>query len=466
MKSECRSRAQCARGRELASRTTANPLSWGAGVDSRPPFVENGDSLPPAPTRRMDEDGLSTLKRLLAERLKGVQIAAPETTEADYDAVFARLMRRVRLLKEAVMRNKERVEDRYTDLADQPQGRQETVLANSSPLMLHALAHILMRKSYEHRFDDVRRSLAMAQLAYRAARAVARTEQLSPESASDLVGESLGHLGNALRLNSDLLGAERALSEAETELDRGTRDRSLRAYHLSFVASLRQTQGRARDAADLFKREAAIWRLLKDSDKLGRTLISWGLAACWTGDTLRASRLVREGAELVEDDRVAFVGLVNLAEALARDGDGFQAWQLLCTGDLLSMTAEMGDGLTRRLRWVKAIAYRTNGELPYAERLLTAVRDEYIENQQPLRAAFASLDLLAALAAQGKHGDLIPLAEATHRILVSEGLEQKALAAFMILHRAALAEQLTEELAVKVANFIQLCQHNREARFE
>ena len=68
--------------------------------------------------------------------------------------------------------------------------------------------------------------------------------------------------------------------------------------------------------------------------------------------------------------------------------------------------------------------------------------------------------------AQGKQSRVVPLAEATYKVFIAEGLEREALAAYMSVHRAALAQRLTEELAVRVANFVMLRQHNRKARFE
>ncbi len=413
-----------------------------------------------------DTGDFSTLRRLLAERLKDVRLEAAETAEAGYDASISRVARRMGELSESVARSKARVEDRHADLVDLPRGRQKTLLANSSPMILLALAHNLMKESYAHRFDRTERSLAIARLAHDAARAAAETDLLSEGSAADLIGESLDYLGNALRINSDLAGAERALADAERHLESGTRDRHLRGFHLGVVGALRFTQGRAHEAEDLWRREAAIWRLVNDPHRLGAALIGRGLAASWTGDVFRAIELVREGAELIEDDRAAFIGLMTLAETFARDGDGFQAWKVLSTCDLIATTTDLGHGVLRRHRWVKGLAYRSNGELARAEQLIRGVRDELLANNEMLRAAVASLDLLVVLAAQGKRGEVIPLAEATYRLLSAEQLDEKALSAFLILRRAALAEELTEELAARVANFIVRRQHDREARYE
>ncbi len=119
-----------------------------------------------------------------------------------------------------------------------------------------------------------------------------------------------------------------------------------------------------------------------------------------------------------------------------------------------------------RLRWVKGIAFRALGEAEDAEKELRTVREQLAEVGPKFRAAIASLDLAAACAAQGKVSEVQEIAREAYAIFQAEGLDRRALAALLVFQEAAAAAELTEVLAVRVANFIVGYQYNRSLRFE
>ena len=82
------------------------------------------------------------------------------------------------------------------------------------------------------------------------------------------------------------------------------------------------------------------------------------------------------------------------------------------------------------------------------------------------RGVIVNLDLAAACAAQGKIREVQEIAQEAYAIFRAEGLDKRALAALIVLQRAALTEKLTEALAVRVANFIVGYQYDRNLRFE
>ena len=415
----------------------------------------------------MKKLNIKGLKRIRSGKVRRPPAAAAPAKAAEYERVISRFAKKAPLLQAELERNQARAKERYAGLVDQPEGRRATVIENGQPAMLLALAHDLVKRSYERRFRNAKRSLELALLAYEVAQAIARTDYLSPAAASDLLAETLDHVGNAKRLNSDVRGAEQAFLEAEEQFHLGTQDRDSRATHLAFQGALRYTQGRAREAADLFDKEIALRRLLDDPSKLGAALVNRGLLACWVEDSLLpACRFIREGVDLVEDDRSMFLGLLHLAEAFGRNGDGIQAWKLLCMCRLVGGLAELEPGFHRRHVWVEGITYRALGENSQAEKALRRARQGFLEAEQPLLGAFAALDLLPVLASQGELEELTKLAERTYEEFKAAGLEEPALSVFMILHRAAMAKRLSEELAISVANFVMRYQHDHSLSFE
>src|SRR5206468_3443027 len=91
-----------------------------------------------------------------------------------------------------------------------------------------------------------------------------------PDYAQDLQRASEGARG---RLPSNLRRAEEALYRAEEHHRLGDEDELTGAQILSFQASLRNTQGRFEEAAQLLDRALAIYRDAKAGHLEGRTLI-------------------------------------------------------------------------------------------------------------------------------------------------------------------------------------------------
>ncbi len=406
---------------------------------------------------------------ILLEKLPEAEAALlrgkiPATKPSDYDAALAKLEKRLSALQYQVSRNRERVRDRYSQLEEQPEDRRRMLFENSPPPLLLALAYGLMQQSYAERFDNVRRSLQLAEIAVEAATRVERTDYLASEVAADLEAEALVHLGNARRLNSDLAGAERAFERAEEYRLQGTRDRELHTDLLRHLAFLRVDQGSSADAGKLMDREIAIRRLIGDEEKLGEALINRGMVSPWFEPLERACEFLAAGVSLVADPRTQLLALFPLGEALARKGKGFQAWKVAChTDTVLLLTG--AEALQVRNRAIKGIALRAAGELQDAERELTAARDEFSEQGRELQAAIAALDLACVCAAQGRVEDVGKLASHAQVVFTRERVGKEALRAVLTLQQAAEAERVTEQLAVEVVNFVVRSRQDRSLRF-
>ncbi len=413
----------------------------------------------------------SSLARRIRSKLSKADLelltgAARPPAPEDYDPVIARLRGKARRMEAEVARNQARARERYHDLLDLPEGRKATLLKNSSPQLLMALTHRLVRQSYSARFDDVERSLELALLAVDTADLVARAEFLSAEASADLRAEALGHLANARRINSDHKGASRTLAAARRCQARGTGDRYLKATLLRFEAVLSDANGRVHEAAALLDRELALRRLLGDPEELGAALIDRGRTAIWIDSLRIAAGYLQAGVERVRDPRLMLAALLPLGEVLAREGLGILAIKVVCqTDNIILMLGETGQLLRRQL-WVKALAHRALGDLNGAEEYLLSVREAFVSENLGHLAGLVSLDLACVWSAQGRVKELKRLAEQMHAVFLAEGVEERARAAFLIWLRAVHSEKLSEELAQRVANFFVRFQRNRQLRFD
>jgi tetratricopeptide (TPR) repeat protein len=370
-----------------------------------------------------------------------------------------------RALELRVSATRQRIEDRYLNLADLPEGRRVTFLQNSSGSTLAQLTRTLIRQSFEHRFDDVRRSLRLGELALETAQVVREMGYPYPEAASDLAGEAYAYLGNALRLNSDVQGAEKAFQCAEQLIASGTGDRALRASLYSLWASLRSVTGQSSEAAELFDREIQLRRLLAEEVALGNALVNRGIIETWIGDLDRACRFFEDGVQRTNDPKMMLLALMAVCERHARNGEGLGAWRVLCAAETVSTMIECGS-IQLYLRWTKGITYRALGELDLAAIELEQVRARFTQQDARLLTALVSLDLASVRAAQGRLAEVRELAEEAYAVFKAERLERRALSAFLVLYQAAQAETVSAALARRVADFLVRFQYDRSTKFQ
>lgn len=412
----------------------------------------------------------SDLLRHLREHLSSDDLAtlrslAAKPSSDDYRPVFDRAVKALPRLQDQVARNQERMEQAYANILDLPQSRLTVLIANSPPPMLAALTVALLRRSHEQRLTSPRVAARYAEVGLRASQQLRKTNYLGAEAQIDLEAEAWIYLANARRINSDLRGAETCFHKAQRRLRLGTGDRRLRALFFYLKACLRFRQGRVHQAAELFDRELKLRRRIGEPGAIGRALIDRGVVAAWAGPLEETLDLMREGAELVDNDDSLIISLHSIAERLARDGEALLAWKVVCNAETASKLLQ-NTKHALRLRWIKGITYRALGELVRAQRVLTTVREELLSTGQTHKSAIAALDLAAVAAAEGDQERVQQLAHEAYEAFRADCLDERAMAAFLVFHRAVEREQLTEELAVRVANYLAVQAHDRSLSFE
>ncbi len=406
-------------------------------------------------------------RKLSPEALALLRAEIEDPGDVDYEAAIRRVVKRLKNDEELFAFARTRLELRSSNLLDLPGGRRLTLLRNSSPISLLVLFHDLIRRSYGERFGDVKRSLDLANLATEVARVIAGSTYLSKRDAADVLAEAYAYLGNAKRINADMLGARKALMIALGHASRGTGDQMLAADLLHFRAVLLVAEGRCLEAAELTDHEIPLRRLLGDEKKLGFTLVQRGWIGCLIGEpSAKITDYFQAGLSRVpEDHRLALQALHAFAELLARDQQGSSAWRMLigAEGPLQSVK---GERFQTQHRWITGLAHRAIREMEQAARLLAGVRDDLARSGVTDRLALVSLDLASVYAAEGELDRVRELTEEAYRLYRAAGLEERALTAVVVLQEAIEAERVTEGLAVAVANFLARFPYNKALRFE
>jgi tetratricopeptide (TPR) repeat protein len=332
----------------------------------------------------------------------------------------------------------------------------------------HALkpCDLLLKRSRDSWFRDPARAVELARLAV----------EIADWLDVGYYGESLvederaiawAHLGNAYRIASDLRSAEEALLHAEEHHKRAGEDALTGAQILSFLASLRTSQGRFDEAAELLDQAIPVYREARDRHLEGKALIQKGIASGLGGRPERAIQLIQRGLSRIdnlEEPRLLVSAQHNLIGFLNESGRSEQALKVLEQTRSLYLTLGEQTHLIR-LRWLEGRIARDLGRLDQAEAALREARDGFIERGIGFDAARVSLDLATVYLQQGRTAELKRLAAEMVPVFESRDVHQEALAALLLFRQAADAEEVTLGLLERISDYLQLARRNPELRF-
>lgn len=337
--------------------------------------------------------------------------------------------------------------DLFAELAGHPPGRQHVLVANTRRFQTWGLAEYLLERSAAACLEEPARAQEIADLACMVA------ERLSASAYSaalleDLRGRCWSHIANARRVVADLAGAEEAFERAERHLEQGTEDPMEWARLRSVKASLRRDQRRFAEAEDLLHRAAAAHRRLGEPHELGKVLFSLSLVYVHQGDPGQALETLQKAVALIDDRRDPHLTLAaryNLIDYLAEAGRFMEAQALLArTRALFQQHANRP--LRLRLPWVKGKIAFGLGQLAQAEAAYRAARKGFQEAGDGVDAALVGLELAMVCARQGRTAEVKELALETLATFEALDVAREALAAALVLRRAAEAEQVSVAL--------------------
>lgn len=288
-----------------------------------------------------------------------------------------------------------------------------------------------------------------------------------PGSVEAARARGYAYLGNALRILSDFRSAEQAFAQAENHLAQSWMDPLDEALLLELQGSLRRAQRRFGEALALLDSAISLYREINEPHLQGRALMTRGLVLQYTGDFQAATSSFRDSLFLLdgrEEPRLVVASQFNLINCLFDSGRTDEAAALIPDArQLMEKVGTRSDLL--HLRWLEARVMVALGETTEAEHAFLEVRDAMTADRIAFDAALVSLDLAALYARAGRTPEAQRLAEEMIPIFRSCEVPQEAIAALIVLQKAAEMEQLTLGLVEEVAAFLERSRANPGIRF-
>ena len=339
-----------------------------------------------------------------------------------------------------------------------PREKQERELGEAPAAMQWAVCETLYLESQRLCADDPIRGRAVAELALSAA------DRAEGDDAwrAKLRSLSWAHIGNAIRVQGDLIAAERAFVSAERLWKEGKDAQNElleEGLIFSLKASLRRSQRRFDEAAELLEQALAVGR---SSRFRVEVLVIRARLLGDLGDYTRAVGILRGLSNAVgpdEDGRVLFWIRQNLADSLSKLGRLEEAAALL--PEARSLCLKHGGELNLfRVEWIEGRVAAGQGDLSAGIATLSRVRGKFASRNLGYDTALVSLELAVCYAGLGRADQVKILARHMAPIFQAQDVHREALAALTLFRQAAERERVTKEFAQAVLLYL------RRARFE
>jgi tetratricopeptide (TPR) repeat protein len=321
------------------------------------------------------------------------------------------------------------------------------------------LCELLVRRSCQTAPEQPSEALHLADLAVHVADRIAEGGLFEESWVYQIRSLAWAALGNARRVQGDLLGAERSFDMTDTWWEAGIRGaEDALGYEpilLDLKASLRLAQRRFPEAIKLL--DGAVKLFLKgehrDPHLAGRSLILKDLLLIEQGDMESAIQALKRANRLIDparEPRLLLCVCHNLADNLSKAGRHREAAALL--PDLREPAVAHGSTQDRvRLDWVEGRVAAGLGDHERARRLLTQVRQTFLDENNAFDAALATLDLAVSHLQEGKTAEVRELADEMVTVFQDLEVAREPLAALLLFQEAARHETATAELAREVA---------------
>jgi len=384
-----------------------------------------------------------------------------------YGAMLDRLVETSALVGAPLSRQQVEAPILLAELLLQPGERRRLLLRNSKRFRSWPLAELLLDRSREEAFEDPAQAESLARLGLEIVTHLPE-EDHDARLVADLQARGLAYLANALRMRSDLVGAEEEMSRAQEALERGTRDPIEEARMLELKASLRKDQLRFSEALPLLERAIAKYRSIGETHREGRAMLTMSEIHRIAAQPELGIEILQQATALLDPSREPRLRLCashNLAFCLAETGRFIEARKVFAsTQDLYE---RFPDTWTQHRRaWLDGKIRLGLGQLEAAEERLTWAQRGFVAQEIAYDAALVSLDLAAVYAEQGRTGDLKELAAHMLPIFQSRDIHREALAALAFFRQAVEMETATAALVRRLHDFLQRARHDPGLRWE
>jgi tetratricopeptide (TPR) repeat protein len=357
--------------------------------------------------------------------------------------------------------------DLLMDLLSQSPSRREVSLRVDPRFRTWGLVELLVTRSFEAVTQDAEEAEELGRLAL-AVSALLNPTFYGAESIEDLRARAWGHIANARRVRSDLVGAEQGFANAEEHLRRGTQDPIELAFLLDLEGSLRRAQRQFSEAARLLNIAASIFLEQNDPHRAGRSLLNLSTVQYFAGDLEEAMSTLRRSLEhldLEREPRLRLYAGHNLADYLTLAGRFEEARAVYReTRPLYRESSE--PWVQNRRKWVRARILRGLGQPRLAESLLLAVRDGFLSEDVPFDTALVSLEIASLYVEQGRTEGLKQLAMEMIAIFSSLHIHREALAALSFLLQAIQSDSASAKLVAAVAGYLRKAEHDPSVPFQ
>jgi len=288
------------------------------------------------------------------------------------------------------------------------------------------------------------------------------------DGVADLHARAAIYMGNSLRAQGDIKGADRHFSFARHVIfHNGVTDPVVIAEVDWFEGTLRKDQRNFGKAEELLLRAATFYRLAGEEGKAAYPLVTLGLLQAdrqehrAARDTfLMALRLIDPG----KDARLYCYAHHNLARSLCYLGHYAAAAEALAAGQ--DFYGKHPDPYTQfRVVWLEGLIAAGLGRLEEAEAAFLSVRRHFLEEGNGYDAAMVSLDLALLYLKAGRTAELRQLAEELQAVFESENLHGEARAALILFQEAVREERVTVKLVEDLAKYLRKARIDPSLRF-
>lgn len=390
----------------------------------------------------------------------------PAAPDVDYGPAIEAAERSLRIHARALAVERAEAPRRIVELLEHPPERREMLMRNHPRFQTWGLLERLIERVREETFQNPEEAAALACLALSLADFL-DASYYGAERIDDLRGRTWAYVGNARRVASDLLGAERAFDTALRYLRQGTGDPLERALLLDLKSSLLRDQRRFEGAVNLLLRALRVYRDIGETHRAGRILVKLSTLHEHAGTPERAIPLLHEALTLIDagrEPRLLLTAQHNLITNLAEAGRFMEAHGLFIQARPLY--SRFPDAWTQNRRyWVAGKIARGLGQAREAEAHLLTAREGFLAEKAAFDTALVSLDLAVLYAAQGRTDALRENAEQVLAVFSAGQIHREALAALSFLQQAAAAERASLETVSCVAAFLKRLRHDPDLAF-
>lgn len=384
--------------------------------------------------------------------------------KSSYELVFDRVFERVRQMERKLDRERRAAPALLARLAPHPLERQLILVRNSARFCTAGLCEVLLRQSWESRFDDPSRALEVAEVATAVAERL-EMRDYGPVMVQDLQGRAWSHLGNARRLVSDLSGASEALEVAAKHLRDGSGGALERSFLLRMQAAVLRDYRRFDEAEVRVDQALALSRAEALEHEVGMALMAKSSLLGYRGDTEREIAYLQQAMSLIDPEReprVKLIAIHNLAAALHKLERCREALALLVQWRFLYFQA--GDRVFLvRLHWLEGQIGRDMGRFDLGEGALREAQRGFLELALPFEAAMVSLDLAVLYLQSGRAREVRELASEMMAFFHSRRIHREALAALRLFQEAVEQERATVGLVHEVSHLLDRAREDHEA---